>query len=537
MRQITHKTLLPQPEQSGGRHPGILYQLSPQELKKRAVEAGEGILSGSSALAVSTGEFTGRSPEDRYIVRDRITDTRVSWNDVNIPFGQNMFDRLYTKVVNYLASRHIFVRDSRLCADTDYALTVRSFTEYAFQDLFISNMFINPDALPCPQPEWTILAAPGFRADPQTDGTRQHNFSIINFSRRTVLIGGTAYTGEIKKAMFSVLNFLLPYKGVLPMHCAANRGANGDTAVFFGLSGTGKTTLSADPERDLIGDDEHGWSGRSIFNFEGGCYAKAAGLTPANEPQICRAIRGSALLENVGFFKGTDIPDFSDIQRTENTRVSYPLTHISNAVIPSVGAVPKNVFFLTADAFGVLPPISRLTRGQAMYHFISGYTAKVAGTEYGINEPQATFSACFAKAFLPLHATRYAALLGRKLENHAVNVWLVNTGWTGGAYGAGKRISLSCTRSLIRAALSGSLDHARYYSDPVFGLAIPEEVSGVPATLLNPAEAWPDKSAYLDQAARLAGLFNQNFRQFAGFADEEILASAPKLPDRSRMVS
>ncbi|HYH57158.1 MAG TPA: phosphoenolpyruvate carboxykinase (ATP), partial [Anseongella sp.] len=359
-----------------------------------------------------------------------------------------------------------------------------------------------------------------FRADPARDGTRGHNFTIISFSRRLILIGGTGYTGEIKKAVFSVLNFLLPRRGVLPMHCAANAGEKGDTAIFFGLSGTGKTTLSADPARRLIGDDEHGWETGGLFNFEGGCYAKCAGLSEEKEPQIYRAIRFGSLLENTSFFGNSRETDFSDTSKTENSRTAYPLTYIARAASPSRGDHPRNIFFLTADAFGVLPPISRLTVEQAMYHFISGYTAKIAGTETGVTEPRATFSACFGKAFLPLHPERYARLLGSRLREHKANVWLVNTGWTGGSYGTGSRIKLEHTRAMVAAALLGRLKRTAYARHPVFGLAMPETCPGVPSAMLDPRNTWKDKRAYDAKAQELAAAFRDNFRQY-----EEVPAS------------
>jgi phosphoenolpyruvate carboxykinase (ATP) len=377
--------------------------------------------------------------------------------------------------------------------------------------------------------DWTIICAPGFHANPEVDGTRQSNFAIINFSKQMVLIGGTGYTGEIKKSIFSILNYILPEeKQTLSMHCSANLGKDGDTAIFFGLSGTGKTTLSADPNRNLIGDDEHGWGENSIFNFEGGCYAKCVNLTEEKEPQIWNAIKFGALVENTNFFPGTSTVDFDNVDKTENTRVAYPIEHIDGAVIPSVGGVPKNIFFLTADAFGVIPPISKLDAGQAMFHFISGYTAKVAGTEVGVTEPQTTFSACFGKAFLPLHPAKYAALLGEKMRKHNANVWLINTGWTGGPYGVGSRMALKHTRSMITAAMNGDLDHVSFVKHPVFGFMMPETCPNVPTEVLNPRNTWTDKSAYDEKANNLANQFNKNFEQYAEGSSPEILAAAPK---------
>ena len=508
----------------------IYYQLSPSELVEKALCNGEGSLADSGALAADTGEFTGRSPKDRFIVFDAITEHAVWWGDINIKFSASKFNALFDKVARYLSERDIYVHDAYACASPDYRLNIRVITETAYQNLFANNLFLRPDkADPALRPEWTVIAAPGFKAIAAEDGTRQHNFCMINFTRKMILIGGTGYTGEIKKGVFSVLNFILPHQHkVLAMHCAANVGKDGDTAIFFGLSGTGKTTLSADPQRGLIGDDEHGWSGNSVFNFEGGCYAKCVDLSPEKEPQIYHAIRFGSLLENVNFFEGTRTVDFSNTDKTENTRVAYPIDYIDNAIIPSVASQPKNIFFLTADAFGVLPPISKLSRSQAMYHFISGYTAKVAGTEAGVTEPQTTFSACFGKAFLPLHPTQYAELLGQKMENSGVNVWLINTGWTGGPYGTGERMKLSYTRAMISAALRGDLKDVEYEEDLIFGLATPTICPGVPTEVLNPRNTWKDKYAYDQKAADLARAFVSNFKQYSEFANNEILNAAPK---------
>ena len=508
----------------------IYYQLAPAELIELAICNGEGTLADSGALAVDTGEFTGRSPKDRFIVADEITENAVWWGDINIKFPTDKFDALYNKVADYLSGRQIYVRDAYACADPEFHLGIRVVTETAFQNLFANNLFLRPQSVsPAEQPEWTIIAAPGFKADPASDGTRQGNFAILNFTKKIILIGGTAYTGEIKKGIFSVLNFLLPHqRKVLSMHCSANVGKDGDTAIFFGLSGTGKTTLSADPQRGLIGDDEHGWSNSSVFNFEGGCYAKCVDLTPEKEPQIFKAIKFGALLENTNYIGGTREVDFANIEKTENTRVAYPIDYIDHAIEPSIAHIPKNIFFLTADAFGVLPPISKLTAGQAMYHFISGYTAKVAGTEAGITEPQTTISACFGKAFLPLHPTKYAELLGKKMKESAVNVWLINTGWTGGPYGTGNRMKLSFTRSMISAALDGELDKVEYLEHPVFGLMMPASCPNVPSEILNPRNTWTDKQAYDQKSADLAQAFVKNFNQFAEFASPEILHAAPK---------
>jgi phosphoenolpyruvate carboxykinase (ATP) len=505
--------------------PEIHYQLSPELLEKAALERGEGYLTDQGVLAIDTGEFTGRSPKDRFIVSDNITKNTVWWSDINIAINTEVFDSLYTKVVDYLNGKEIFVRDAMVCAEKEHRLTLRVITETASQNLFAYNLFLRPDGPFVP--EWTIISAPGFKANPAVDGTRQHNFSMINFTRKIILIGGTGYTGEVKKAVFSVLNFLLPQQNILTMHCAANKGANGDTAIFFGLSGTGKTTLSADPERQLIGDDEHGWSQNGVFNFEGGCYAKIAGLTAEKEPQIYEAIKPGALLENICFHGSSKKVDFDNLSKTENIRLSYPLHYISNTVNPAIGDVPKNIFFLTADAFGVLPPISKLTRAQAMYYFLSGYTAKVAGTECGINEPEATFSACFGRAFLPLHPIKYAEMLGEKMDKYPLNVWLINTGWTGGAYGTGTRIKLSYTRAMIKAALEGQLDNVPYQKLPIFDLMIPAWCAGVPRELLNPVNTWPDPFQYEEKANHLAALFRKNCSQYKDFSDGMLCTVGP----------
>jgi len=510
----------------------VHWNLSPSELIEETILSGEGTLSDHGALAIDTGEFTGRSPKDKYVVLDDLTKDVIWWGDVNHKFDSLKFDQLYNRVCAYLSNSEIYVRDSYACADPEYRLNIRVVTELPWSNLFANNLFLRPTAteLDSFSPEWHVINAPGFLAQPEIDGTRQHNFTIINFTRKIILIGGSGYTGEIKKGVFSVLNYILPHdKHVLSMHCSANVGKNGDTAIFFGLSGTGKTTLSADPERKLIGDDEHGWSANSVFNFEGGCYAKCVDLSEEKEPQIFHAIRYGALLENTNYYPGTRQVDYGDISKTENTRVAYPIELIDNIMEPSVGGVPRNIFFLTADAFGVLPPISKLTPAQAMYHFISGYTAKVAGTEVGITEPQVTFSACFGKAFLPLHPTRYAELLGKKLKENNVNVWLVNTGWCGGPYGIGSRIKLNYTRALISAALEGQLDTVEYIQTPFFGLYTPVACPNVPSELLFPRNAWPNKELFDQKAAELAAKFVSNFEQYFEFASDETKAAAPKI--------
>lgn len=508
------------------------WNLNPSELVEECIIRGEGVLTDVGALAIDTGEFTGRSPKDKFVVYDENTKDSVWWGDVNNRFEADKFEILHNRMLAYLGGKEVWVRDAYACADPTYRINIRVVNEYPWSNLFANNLFLRPthEEILNFKHDWVILNAPGFKADPKIDGTRQHNFAIINFTKKTILIGGTGYTGEIKKSIFAVLNYILPHeKNVLSMHCSANIGKDGDTAIFFGLSGTGKTTLSADPNRKLIGDDEHGWSDRGVFNFEGGCYAKCVDLTAEKEPQIFNAIKFGSLLENIDFYENTTTVDYSNISKTENTRVSYPSHYIDNAVSPAVGDIPKNIFFLTCDAFGVLPPISKLTTGQAMYNFISGYTAKVAGTEMGITEPTTTFSACFGKAFLPLHPTKYAELLGEKLKKHKVNVWLLNTGWVGGSYGVGSRIKLSYTRALITAALNGELDKAEYGKTNFFNLAFPKACSNVPAEILDPRNSWADKNAYDEKAKNLAEQFIKNFAQYASAANEEIMAAAPKV--------
>ncbi|PVW14164.1 phosphoenolpyruvate carboxykinase (ATP) [Marixanthomonas spongiae] len=508
----------------------VYYQLPSEELHNETLQKGQGKEASSGALAVNTGEFTGRSPQDRFIVRDEVTEDRVWWGNINIPFDSDKFDALYDRVTAYLSENEVYVRDSYACAHEDYRLNIRVINEYPWSNMFAHNMFLRPteDELENFDPEWLIVNAPGFMADSERDGTRQHNFAILNFGKKIALIGGTGYTGEIKKGIFSALNFILPvFKNTLPMHCSANVGEDGETAIFFGLSGTGKTTLSADPERKLIGDDEHGWTANNeVFNFEGGCYAKVIDLSPKKEPDIFKAIKPGAILENVAMDSEGHV-DFKDTSITQNTRVSYPIYHIDNIQQPSIGQNPKNIFFLTADAFGVLPPISKLTPGQAAYHFISGYTAKVAGTEAGIDEPLPSFSACFGAPFMPLHPTKYAEMLSAKMKTSGVNVWLVNTGWTGGPYGTGRRMKLKYTRAMITAALKGQLKDVDYEMHPIFGLDMPKECPNVPSEVLNPRETWEDKEAYDAKAEALAKSFKKNFEKFESYANKEILSGAP----------
>ncbi|MGB0837702.1 MAG: phosphoenolpyruvate carboxykinase (ATP) [Flavobacteriaceae bacterium] len=511
----------------------IRYQLSPEELERITLDKGMGQLASSEALAIRTGKFTGRSPKDRFIVKDSITKDKVWWGDVNLAFDPEKFDSLYEKMLDYIEREldEVYVRDCFACAAKDYKTSVRVINEYPWSNLFAYNMFIRPtmDELELFQEDWTVLNLPGFLANPSVDGTRQENFAILNFTKKIAIIGGTGYTGEIKKGIFSALNFELPtFKNTLAMHCSANVGEQGDTAIFFGLSGTGKTTLSADPKRKLIGDDEHGWSSKDeIFNFEGGCYAKAIDLDPVKEPDIYGAIKKGALLENVIMNENGEV-DFTDVSLTQNTRVSYPIDHIQNIQVPSVGSNPKNIFFLTADAFGVLPPISKLSPEQAAYHFISGYTAKVAGTEAGVEEPMPSFSACFGAPFMPLHPAKYAKMLSEKMQASKVNVWLVNTGWTGGPYGIGHRMSLKYTRAMINAALEGNLERVSLAEHPIFGLHMPTSCPGVPNELLNPINTWGNKKAYTNKAKELAYSFKKNFKLFENECDTSILSGGPK---------
>ena len=515
----------------------IHYQLPPDDLARHCLRRKEGVLGDTGALVIRTGAFTGRSPKDRYIVKDELTAGAVHWNDFNQAIDPAHFHRIYTAVTTWLNQcPELFVRDCYVCADPRYRQNIRIINETPAGNLFAYNMFLRPgeEELEDFRPDWQILAAPGLFLNPAECGTRSSNAVVISFRHKLIVLAGTAYTGEIKKAVFTILNFLLPReKNVLSMHCSANKGPKGDTAIFFGLSGTGKTTLSADPGRRLIGDDEHGWTEDNIFNFEGGCYAKCINLREEKEPEIYRAIRPGALVENVKFFPDTDRINFDDGSITENTRVSYPLSYIGNALEPSLGETPANIFFLTCDAYGVLPPISRLSPGQAMYQFISGYTAKVAGTETGITEPKPTFSACFGAPFLPLHPGRYAELLGKKIRQQGVKVWMINTGWSGGPYGKGSRIQLSFTRAMITAALNGDLDQLSYTPHPVFGMSIPASCPGVPTELLHPRNTWPDPAAYDEMAGNLANWFTTNFAKYAGdIHSPEILAAAPIRPNR-----
>ena len=507
------------------------WNLPAPALYEQALARGEAELSDGGALVALTGQHTGRSANDKFIVREPSSEQNIWWGAVNKPIEAGQFESLKNRMLAYFQNRDIFVQDCYAGADGNYRLPVRILTECAWHNLFARNMFLQPKdtELHDFEPQFTILQAPNFRANPETDGTRSDVFVLVNFAERLVLIGGTSYAGEIKKSVFSILNYLLPENNVLPMHCSVNVGNNDDAAVFFGLSGTGKTTLSADPARALIGDDEHGWSDDGVFNFEGGCYAKVIRLSREAEPEIFDTTRRfGTILENVVMDPKTRGLDLDDARHTENTRASYPIDFIPNAELSGIAGNPKSIVMLTADAFGVLPPISKLTPEQAMYHFLSGYTAKLAGTEKGLgSEPQATFSTCFGAPFMPRHPSVYAELLGAKIEKHNASCWLVNTGWTGGAYGTGHRMPIAHTRALLNAALSGALDSAEYVKDPHFGLAVPQSCEGVPSSVLNPRDTWEDKAAYDAKARELVGRFIENFSQFESHVDEGIRAAAP----------
>lgn len=509
----------------------IHWNYSPAELYEQILKREEGELTDTGAIMVDTSAFTGRAPKDKYLVKDDKTANTVWWGDINQPVEPAVFDEVYDEMVKYLYSKELYVRDAYAGADPRYRMKVRFVNTQAWQSLFVYNMFLRPteEELCSFDPEFVVLDAPEFTIDPKRFGLKHSNFALVNLSKKVILIGGSGYAGEMKKGIFSVLNYLLPEEQhILSMHASANVGKEGDVAIFFGLSGTGKTTLSADPDRQLIGDDEHAWTKEGVFNFEGGCYAKVVNLSKEKEPQIYNAIRFGAILENTRFIEGTRRVNYDDIRVTENTRVSYPIHYIDNAMSPSIGGKPKNIFFLTCDAFGVIPPISKLTPGQAMYHFISGYTAKVAGTEMGIKEPSATFSACFGAAFMPLHPTKYAELLGENMRRDQVNVWLINTGWIGGGYGTGQRISLKYTRAMITAAIEGRLEQVAYTTEELLGLAVPSSCPNVPSEILWQPNLWKETSAYEAQVQLLAEKFHKNFQKFADYANEEIKAGGPK---------
>lgn len=500
-----------------------LKDLSVPKLVEKALEKGEGKLSLTGALQVTTGKYTGRSPKDKFIVQDPAVVDKIDWGKVNQPISQEVFDKLYEKVLNHLDNREeIYLFRGFAGADKAYQMPIQVINEYAWHNLFAQQLFIRPkkDELANHKAEFTVISAPHFKADPKVDGTNSETFIIISFEKRVVLIGGTEYAGEIKKSIFSIMNFLLPEQNILSMHCSANVGLEGDVALFFGLSGTGKTTLSADPNRQLIGDDEHGWSNNGVFNIEGGCYAKTVDLSEEKEPQIYKAITFGTVLENVIVDSETRVPNYDDISLTENTRAAYSIDKIPNIVEPSIAGHPTTIIFLTADASGILPPISKLTKEQAMYHFLSGYTSKLAGTERGITSPEATFSTCFGSPFLPLPADHYAEMLGQKIDQHDVSVFLVNTGWSGGEYGVGERMELAYTRSMVQAALAGELDSVETITDPIFGLNIPTHCPGVPDHVLNPRKTWNDPNEYDDKAKKLAKAFKENFAKFENVSDE-----------------
>jgi phosphoenolpyruvate carboxykinase (ATP) len=508
--------------------PHVHRNLSTPQLVEAAIARGEASLAANGALVALTGSRTGRSPRDKFIVEDAVTKDSVNWGKVNQPFPPEKFQALLDRVMHHMSERDLYVMDLCAGADPTYRLPITVVCEYAWHALFVKQLFVRPNLsdLVTHKAEFTVIAAPEFEAIPERDGTRSQTFILADFTRKVILIGGTKYAGEMKKSIFGVMNFLLPARDVFPMHCSANIGASGDTALFFGLSGTGKTTLSADPQRRLIGDDEHGWSPNGVFNFEGGCYAKCVDLSEQKEPQIYHAIRFGSVLENVVIDELTGEPDFADIRYTENTRAAYPIEFIANAVIPGIGGHPSNVVFLTADAFGVLPPVAKLSPDQAMYHFLSGYTAKLAGTEAGLgSEPVPEFSTCFASPFLPLAPKVYAEMLGARLRQHNARCWLVNTGWTGGAFGIGRRMSLPHTRAMVNAALAGRLAQAEYITEDAFGLSIPTSCPDVPSELLHPRNAWADKRAYDGHVQLLAAKFEENFRRFD--APENIRAAGP----------
>ncbi len=510
----------------------VYWNLTTPILYEQIIRRREGLLSHLGPVVVRTGSFTGRSPNDKFIVKEPTSEHEIWWGDVNRPFSEEKFNQIWYRMQAYLQGNDIFVQDCYVGADEKHRIPLRVITEYAWHSLFARNMFIrilDEDELKNHVPEYTIIDLPKFHAVPELDGTNSEAFILVNFKEKLILIGGTSYAGEIKKSAFTVMNYLLPKKDILSMHCSANVGPKGDTAIFFGLSGTGKTTLSTDPSRALIGDDEHGWSDDGVFNFEGGCYAKVIRLSPEAEPEIWETTRKfGTILENVAIDSYWRRPDFNDSTFTENTRASYPITHLENIVEEGKAGHPRNIVFLTADAFGVLPPISRLTPEQAMYHFLSGYTAKVAGTERGVTEPQATFSTCFGAPFMPQHPSVYAKLLGEKIKKHQVNCWLVNTGWTGGPYGIGHRMEIKYTRAMLNAALDGKLDDVPYVEDPIFKVHVPTECPGVPNEVLIPENTWQDKEAYRQKAKELATKFVENFKQYETYVSDEVKKAGPE---------
>jgi len=526
-------------ERYGVKDVTVNWNLSPEELQKITVEKGMGKETANGTLAINTGKFTGRSPQDRFLVKDDYTADKVWWGKTNKAVSPENFDKLKNEITNYLSGKEIYARDGYVCADPEYRTNIRTVTELPWSNMFVYNMFLRPSQkeLENFKEDWLILCAPGYVCpEPKEFGIRQGNFSILNFTQKIALVGGSAYTGEMKKGIFSALNMILPMeRNVLPMHCSANVGKKGDTAIFFGLSGTGKTTLSADPDRKLIGDDEHGWTAdNTIFNFEGGCYAKVIDLSEEKEPDIFRAVKPGAILENI-VLKDNGEPDYMDSSITQNTRVSYPIHHIDNIQETLYANNPKNIFFLTCDAFGVLPPVSKLTPGQAAYHFISGYTAKVAGTEAGITEPVPSFSACFGEPFMPLHPTVYGEMLSKKMTEAGVNVWLINTGWSAGPYGVGSRIKLKYTRAMITAILNGDLDNVDYDQNFIFGLFMPKYCPGVPTEILDPMNTWLQKGAYVGKAIHLAHSFHLNFEKFTQQASEQIIEGGPLIDEHHHL--
>lgn len=513
----------------------IFWNLTTAELYEHIIRNSEGMLSHLGPVVVTTGEFTGRAPNDKFIVQEPSSQDNIWWGKINRPFPVDKFEALFSRVLGYIQGKDLYVQDCYACTDPNYQTHIRVITEKAWHSLFARNMFIQireQEKIENHSPAFTVIHMPGFKASPEIDGTNSEVFIIVDFGKQLILIGGTSYAGEIKKSIFSILNYLLPHKNkVLSMHCSANTGKKGDTAVFFGLSGTGKTTLSADPDRSLIGDDEHGWSDEGVFNFEGGCYAKAIKLSQAKEPEIFDCTRKfGTILENVGINPTTRRLDLDDMTLTENTRAAYPLNHIKSSVESGMGKHPKNVIMLTCDAYGVMPPVSKLTADQAMYHFISGYTAKVAGTEKGMSrEPSAIFSTCFGAPFMALHPSVYAKMLGEKIAKYKVNCWLVNTGWTGGPYGIGNRIEIAHTRAMIKAILKGDLSKVTTKQDPIFGLHVPESCPGVPSEALHPRNTWKNPADYDEQARMLAAQFIENFKEYEKDIDKEVLAAGPQI--------
>ncbi len=511
----------------------VFYNYGTPALYEQVIRRREGLLAHLGPIVVRTGYHTGRSPNDKFLVKEPTSDNNIWWSKVNRSMSEDQFNRLFAKMMAYIQGKDLYVEDCYVCADDKYRFPIRIITETAWHNLFARNMFrryTDPSELEKHDPQFTVIQMPNIHANPENDGTNSEVFVLINFGKRLVLIGGSSYAGEIKKSIFTVLNYLMPMKNVMSMHCSANVGEKGDVALFFGLSGTGKTTLSADPKRKLIGDDEHGWSEEGVFNYEGGCYAKVIRLSEEAEPDIYETTRRfGTILENVQIDAQTRRIDLDDDTFTENTRAAYPITHINNIIEKGKGGHPENIVMLTADAFGVLPPISKLTIEQAMYHFISGYTAKVAGTEKGVTEPKATFSTCFGAPFMVWHPTVYAKLLGEKIKEHKVNCWLVNTGWTGGPYGIGSRMKIQYTRAMLNAALDGKLDNVEYETDPVFNLQIPKRCEGVPSEVLNPKKTWKDKAEYDKMAKKLAAMFNENFKEFEKGTEKEIIAAGPRV--------